>query len=79
MTDWHGWAIGNKGAALHVGRHPHRKSVAIMASVPNYGLCALGYFGSERDAELALALIDAIAERVPADEALEKYRQGGEG
>jgi hypothetical protein len=62
---WHGWQIGK--AALHVGRHPYRKSVALMASVPDYGLTALAYFRTEADADLALALLDGLVNRTGAD------------
>ena len=58
-TDWHGWQIGK--AALHVGRHPYRKQVTLMATVPGYGITALAYFRSEDDAALAMALLDAMA------------------
>lgn len=76
MTEWHGWGIGN-GAELHIGRHPYRKSVALMATVPHYGLCVLGYFRSKADATLAQKLIDGLVGWRDADSvlsALAEYR-----
>lgn len=79
MSDWHGWAITDGGAELHIGTHPYRKSVALMAHIPGYGLEALGYFRSERDARLALGLLDALVERSEgkALAALSNYTEAG--
>jgi len=66
MYKWHGWAASDTGAALHIGRHPYRKRVTMMASIPGYGLVALGYFRTERDAALAMDLIDCLADQRPA-------------
>jgi hypothetical protein len=79
--DWHGWSLarqsGPSAVSLHIGRHPYRKQVALMASIPNYGLVALGYFRTESAARVAMDMIDALVDNDVRllESAAEEYRQ----
>ena len=58
MADWHGYEVD--GVAYHVGKHPARKSVALMRSADGV-LEAAGYFRTEEHAEAFLAWLDSLA------------------
>jgi len=58
IADWHGWGLPTY--ALHIGPLPKRKGPCLYVVV-GVTTWPLAYFRSERDARLALSLIDQLA------------------
>ena len=62
---WHGWSrepdngTGRKGAVLHIGPVPTRKSIALYSIVGSV-MYVHAYFRSEKEARRALSVIEFI-------------------